>query len=123
MKRPSRLSAAVALVAALLLTASSSAAAKKLLVVTAVQGFPHTSRSLAEKVLAGLGEQNGLFTIDTVRGGKDGKGTEDFEKLSPDALKNYDGVIFANTTGDLPLPDKEAFIKWVQSGKDRKSVV
>ena len=30
------------------------------------------------------------------------------DKLSADALKNYDGVIFANTTGDLPLPDKEA---------------
>src|SRR5687767_7562633 len=39
------------------------------------------------------------------------------EKMSPDALKNYDGVIFANTTGDLPLPDKEAFLKWIQSGK------
>ncbi len=38
------------------------------------------------------------------------------EKLSPDALKKYDAVIFANTTGDLPLPDKDAFIKWVEAG-------
>ena len=38
-------------------------------------------------------------------------------KLSPDNLKNYDGVIFANTTGDLPLPDKQGFINWVNSGK------
>jgi uncharacterized protein len=121
MKRPSRhrlhLPGAAALLACLLLTASSSAAAKKLLVVTAVQGFPHTSRPLAEKVLAGLGEQSGIFTVDYVRGGPDGKRTEDMEKLAPDALKNYDGVIFANTTGDLPLPDKEAFIKWIHSGK------
>lgn len=38
------------------------------------------------------------------------------EKMSPDALKNYDAVIFANTTGDLPLPDKEAFIRWIEAG-------
>lgn len=38
------------------------------------------------------------------------------EKMSPAALKNYDGVIFANTTGDLPLPDSQAFIDWVKAG-------
>jgi type 1 glutamine amidotransferase len=37
-------------------------------------------------------------------------------KLSPDSLKNYDAVIFANTTGDLPLPDKQGFIDWVKAG-------
>jgi uncharacterized protein len=39
------------------------------------------------------------------------------EKLSPENLKNYDGVIFANTTGDLPLPDREGFLNWIKSGK------
>ncbi len=40
------------------------------------------------------------------------------EPLSPQnlAAKRIDGVIFANTTGDLPLPDKEGFIKWVEDG-------
>lgn len=40
------------------------------------------------------------------------------EPLSPANLtaKKIDGVIFANTTGDLPLPDKEGFIKWVENG-------
>ena len=38
------------------------------------------------------------------------------EKMSASALKNYDGVIFANTTGDLPLPDPQAFIDWVKAG-------
>ncbi len=37
-------------------------------------------------------------------------------KLSPDNLKNFDAVIFANTTGDLPLPDKQGFIDWVKNG-------
>src|SRR6266850_754145 len=32
-------------------------------------------------------------------------------------LENYDGVIFANTTGILPLPDKQAFLDWIKSGK------
>jgi uncharacterized protein len=38
------------------------------------------------------------------------------EKMSPEALKSYDGVIFANTTGDLPLPDPQAFIDWIKDG-------
>jgi uncharacterized protein len=39
-------------------------------------------------------------------------------KLSPENLarQKIDGVIFANTTGDLPLPDKEGFIKWIEAG-------
>ncbi len=42
----------------------------------------------------------------------------EMEKLSPANLtaKKIDAVIFANTTGDLPLPDREGFIKWVQDG-------
>lgn len=38
-------------------------------------------------------------------------------KLSPAALANYDGVIFCNTTGELPLPDGEGLVNWVKSGK------
>ena len=40
-------------------------------------------------------------------------------KLSPENLKaqGIDGVIFANTTGDLPLPDREGFIKWIEEGR------
>jgi len=38
------------------------------------------------------------------------------DKMSAESLKNYDGVIFANTTGDLPLPDPQAFIDWVKAG-------
>jgi len=94
------------------------AAPKKLLVVTATQGFRHSSIPLAEKVLAGLGERTGVFTVDYARGGADGKGSEDIKaKMSAEALKNYDGVIFANTTGDLPVPDPAAFVAWIESGK------
>ncbi len=37
--------------------------------------------------------------------------------LSPQSLKNYDGVIFVSTTGDLPIPDREGFLAWLKSGK------
>ena len=109
----------LALLGGLLLPmALQSAEPKKLLVVTATQGFRHSSIPLAEKVLAGLGEQSGVFTVDFARGGSNGKDSADLqEKMSAEALKKYDGVIFANTTGDLPLPDKDAFVAWIKSGK------
>jgi type 1 glutamine amidotransferase len=40
----------------------------------------------------------------------------ELQKLSPENLKNYDGVIFASTTGDLPLPDKQGFLDWIKDG-------
>ncbi len=43
---------------------------------------------------------------------------EQMAKLLPANLiaKHIDAVIFANTTGDLPLPDRDGFIKWVENG-------
>ena len=40
------------------------------------------------------------------------------ERLSPANLEaeKIDGVIFANTTGPLPLPDRDGFIKWIENG-------
>ena len=37
-------------------------------------------------------------------------------KLSAENLKKYDAVIFANTTGNLPLPDNQALIDYVKNG-------
>jgi type 1 glutamine amidotransferase len=44
--------------------------------------------------------------------------TSVLSKLAPAALEaaRIDGVIFANTTGDLPLPDKDGFVQWVEQG-------
>jgi type 1 glutamine amidotransferase len=80
----------------LLATGAHASEPKKLLVVTVTTGFRHGSIATAEKVLEKLAAESKLFTVD---------------------LRNYDGVIFANTTGDLPLPDKDGFIQWLQSGK------
>ena len=37
--------------------------------------------------------------------------------FAPEALANFDGVIFASTTGELPIPDLAAFLAWIKSGK------
>jgi type 1 glutamine amidotransferase len=38
------------------------------------------------------------------------------QKLSPESLKNYDGVVFCYTAGDLPMPDFDGFLAWVKAG-------
>ncbi|HSU56637.1 MAG TPA: ThuA domain-containing protein, partial [Candidatus Dormibacteraeota bacterium] len=88
------------------------AAAKKVLVVTVTKGFRHSSIPTAEKVLGELAEKSGAFKVDYVR-----NDAEMAEKMTLKSLAQYDGVIFANTTGDLPLPDKEGFLNWIKSGK------
>jgi type 1 glutamine amidotransferase len=114
---------------------NAEAAAKRVLVVSTTMGFRHSSIPTAEKILAELGQTSGVFTVDYARvepndpqfRGPDGKAdkskVEDAikgvlaEKMNPEALKQYDAVIFANTTGDLPIPDKQAFLDWIKSGK------
>jgi len=118
----------------LAMTTPCEAAAKKVLVVTTTTGFRHSSIPTAEKIIPQLGAQSGAFTVEYARVEpsdpefKNAEGKPDMqkvnaaikkvlaEKMSPDALKNYDVVIFANTTGDLPLPDPDAFINWVKGG-------
>ena len=85
---------------------------KNLLVVTVTKGFRHSSIPTAEAVLGSLAERHGGIKVDYAR-----RDEELSERLSPEALQRYDAVVFANTTGELPLPDKEAFIEWVRSGK------
>jgi type 1 glutamine amidotransferase len=43
---------------------------------------------------------------------------EQFAKaFAPEALAHFDGVIFASTTGELPIPDLDGFLEWIKSGK------
>ena len=106
------------LVLAGLLPLQMDAAPKKVLVVTATKGFRHSSIPTAENVLTTLGETSGDFTVvDVVRGGPNGTDdAEVAEKMSLEKLKNVDAVIFANTTGDLAIPDKDGFIRWIEAG-------
>ena len=129
------------LTALTLLAASLHAEPKKLLVVSTTTGFRHSSIPTAEKILAQLAQSSGEFTVDFVHQppGKPENPKSDatdeqkaafkaaddawnqslkdaLQKLSPESLKNYDGVIFASTTGDLPIPDKQGFLDWIKAG-------
>jgi hypothetical protein len=136
MTSPSQFFSVLLVTACLLGTAlPARAAPKKLLVVTVTKGFRHSSIETAEKVLGELAQKSGAFTVDYARvspsdpqfKGPDGKPDTNkinaaiekvlAEKMSLAALAKYDGVIFANTTGDLPLPDKQGFLDWIKSGK------
>ena len=139
MKVPRCLTAPGLLCASLLISsfgmAPAQAAPKKVLVVTVTLGFRHTSIPTGEKVIGQLAKESGAFTVEYARvepkdprfagpNGKPDKAKVDAaikqvlaEKMSPAALKNYDAIVFANTTGNLPLPDKEAFLEWIKSGK------
>jgi type 1 glutamine amidotransferase len=87
-------------------------ASKRLLVVTHTAGFRHDSIPVAEEVLAQLGRDSGAFTVDYCRNAEDVK-----KMLTPEGLKGFDGVIFANTTGPLGIPDLKWFMDWLKSGK------
>lgn len=113
---------------------------KKLLVVTTTTGFRHTSIPNLEKVLEQLGKESGEFTVDfvhqppgepTQRRGATPEAqqayadartkfletmTNALQKLAPENLKKYDGVVFASTTGDLPIPDPQALLEWIKAG-------
>jgi type 1 glutamine amidotransferase len=123
------------LVLAGLVAAPALAAPKHVLVVTTTTGFRHSSIETAERVIGELGKQSGAFTVEYARldnndpkyKGADGKEDKEkttaaikevlAEKMSRAALAKYDAVIFASTTGDLPLPDREALLDFVKSGK------
>jgi type 1 glutamine amidotransferase len=120
---------------------SVHAAPKKLLVVTTTTGFRHSSIPTLEKVLSQLGSKSGEFTVDFVQQPPGqpttpkNDATEEqkaafqtrqdqwmkslktaLQKLSPQSLRNYDGVVFASTTGDLPIPDPQGFLDWIKDG-------
>lgn len=86
-------------------------AKKRLLFVTVTKGFRHDCIPVSEEVIKSIADKSGAFTVDYVR-----NDAEMAEKMSPLSLNNYDAVFFANTTGDLPLPDRDAFLKWIADG-------
>jgi type 1 glutamine amidotransferase len=88
-----------------------AATASKVLVVTRTTGFRHTSISTAESTIDMLGRTSGLFTVAFCRNDADVR-----RDLSPAALASIDAVVFANTTGNLGIPDLGAFLDWIAAG-------
>ena len=83
-----------------------------LLVVTHTAGFRHDSIPAAESALRQIGTDSGLFDVAFCRSAADVR-----DRLAPSALAGIDAVFFANTTGDLGIPDVQAFVDWVAGGK------
>ena len=93
------------------LAIASAKRMKHMLVVDYTAGFHHDSIPTGEQVIAQLGKESGLFTVDYCRTADDVK-----TMLTPDYLKKYDAVFFNNTTGNLGIPDLHAFLDWIKEG-------
>jgi hypothetical protein len=83
----------------------------RILVVTHTEGFRHDSIPAAETAIRDLGLAEGLYTTDYCRTADDVR-----RLLVPQALTSFQAVVFANTTGNLPIPDLAAFLAWISAG-------
>jgi type 1 glutamine amidotransferase len=81
----------------------------RVLVVTAAAGFRHSSIPVAQEALRLLGARSRQY--DTIL-------TDDLDELSAGPLRRYRAVVFALTSGELPLSaaQKAAVIRFVQRG-------
>ena len=96
--------------AALPAAAAPAKKPNKLLVFWRCEGFFHTDGiSQGNKFLERLGQKTGAFTVDISR---------DWEALDAANLAKYDGLIFNNTTGLDPTPErKQAILDFINGGK------
>jgi len=91
--------------------APAPAPLKRLLVVTHTAGFRHSSIPIAETTIRDIGSRNGLFETEFCRTADDVQA-----RLTTDGLRGFDAVFFANTTGNLGIPDMAAFLDWIRAG-------
>jgi type 1 glutamine amidotransferase len=90
---------------------SAAALASRIIVVTHTTGFRHDSIPVAESTIQQLGRDSGLFDVTFCRTADDVR-----RMLTPAALADTAGVVFANTTGNLGIPDLDAFLAWIAAG-------
>jgi hypothetical protein len=83
----------------------------RLLVVTVTKGYRHESIPATERLIESLARESGRFTVDFARTDEELR-----SKTTLAALKAYDGVVFAQTTGDIPLADRAAFLDYIRAG-------
>jgi hypothetical protein len=89
-----------AVFAGLLIIALSASAAqaaeRRALLVTEARGFLHPSIATATDFFIDLGDRSRRIDVIHLQRGA--------EQLTPRRLRKADGVIFANTSGELPAP-------------------
>ena len=92
---------------ALLLIVLASSAQTKILVFSKTAGFRHSSIIPGKPAIIQLGNENG-FAVDT---------TEDATLFTDAVLKQYNAIVFLNTTGDvLNNVQQVALERYIQSG-------
>src|SRR6185436_5874454 len=99
--------ALVVMAVALIGAADASAAQQRVLLVTEARGFVHPSIADASAFFARLGRRSSRYDVVHLAGAA---------QLTRRRLRHADGVVFANTTGELPLPDRRAFLRFVRRG-------
>jgi len=98
--------------AVLQVSPSSSASLPRVVVVTHTAGFRHDSIAVAEPTLAQLGRDSAAFDTIFCRNQDDVR-----RMLTPTGLAGVSAVVFLHTTGNLGIPDLEAFLAWIGSGR------
>lgn len=92
-------------------TLQPSTSASRVVVVTHTAGFRHDSIPVAETTIEQLGRDSGIFDVAFCRTAEDVQ-----RMLTPAALNGVAAVVFANTTGNIGIPDLDAFLAWVAAG-------
>ncbi len=88
-------------------TSEKTDSEKRMLVFSKTTGFRHSSIGPGKIAMLKLGTENG-YRVDT---------TENAAFFHEDSLKNYNVVVFLNTTGDvLDATQEVAFERYIQSG-------
>jgi uncharacterized protein len=77
------------------------------LLVSEARGFVHDSIPDAVAYFDGLGRRSRRYSVIHLRGAAE---------LTPARLKHASAVVFALTSGELPLPDRPALLRFVRDG-------
>jgi len=93
-------------------TGTPSPSTTRVLMVTHTAGFRHSSIDVAERVLPDLGRASGVFTVSHARTAEDVR-----QLMTPAALRDVAAIAFVNTTGDIGVPDLQAFMDWIAEGR------
>lgn len=84
----------------------------RVLIVTHTAGFRHDSIPTAEAVLQEIATSSAAFDVEYCRTSSDVS-----RLLTTEGLAPFAAVVFANTTGNLGIPDMSRFLDWIRSGR------
>ena len=90
------------------MTPAAEARQRRVLVVSEARGFVHDSIPAAVSFFRQLGRRSPRYEVVHLKGGA--------AALTRARLRAAEGVVFANTSGELPLADRAALVRFVRSG-------